>query len=319
MPDTGFNNPSATGDDYNQWTNPAEAYSLDGSFTDSAYFNYEQDYYNFSFGVPAGATINGIELHVIWTGEYDGFTAKIAFELSWDGGSSYTTSGKSELTTDIYPTLTNTTEGGSADTWGRTWSSSEFSDANFRLKIKDNNSDNYVWVDHLEIKVYYTAAVTTSTSSTSSSTSSTSTSSTSSSSSSSSSSTSSTSTTISPSSGGLAFGEESPTEGETASSWALWSDGAAGNPTIIGDADWGKLQLNFNAEGRSKVYDFGNDTSRIVTLTENRYGTGQGTANLEMRGQATIFTQDDDVLAWEAYSVPIAKTWRWIQIREINE
>jgi len=98
-------------------------------------------------------------------------------------------------------------------------------------------------------------------------------------------------------------------------SWQTWSDGAAGQPTIIGDQDWGKIELDLNDEGRSRVYDFGSVGSRTITVTENRYGTGQGTATLQIRGQNTTFNQDDIGPSWENYTTPVNRSWRFIQVR----
>lgn len=128
----------------------------------------------------------------------------------------------------------------------------------------------------------------------------------------------STTTTLNPATGGLAFGEQNPLAGETPVSWQTWSDGAGGGCVIIGDADWGKLQLSLNDEGRSDVYDFGNVDNRTITVTENRYGAGQGSATLQIRGQAAVFLQDDALPAWENYVAPINHTWRYIQARAIN-
>jgi hypothetical protein len=116
----------------------------------------------------------------------------------------------------------------------------------------------------------------------------------------------------------MAFGEENPTEGETPSSWALWSDGAGGNPTIIGDADWGKLEIDINEQGRSRVYDLGSASDRTHSLTRNRYGTGQGTSTLQIRGSDTLFAQDDELPEWVNYSAPTSQNWRYVQVREIK-
>lgn len=114
------------------------------------------------------------------------------------------------------------------------------------------------------------------------------------------------------------FGEQNPTEGETPVSWATWSDGAAGSPTISGDADWGKLELAIGEEGRSAVYDIGADGyDHIFIVNENVYGTGQGTATLQIRGSAASFNQDDgEPPNWENYTAPITRSWRYVQIRE---
>ena len=120
---------------------------------------------------------------------------------------------------------------------------------------------------------------------------------------------------LNPVSGGLAWGEETPTESEIAAPWSVWSDGAGGTPTITGDQDWGILSIDTIDEGRSNVYDFGNSVSRTYTLTLNRYGSGTGTPVVQIRGQNTSFLQDDGSPSWETYSAPVAKTWRYVQVR----
>lgn len=97
------------------------------------------------------------------------------------------------------------------------------------------------------------------------------------------------------------------------------SDGAGGIPTVIGDQDWGQMELDITEEGRSIVWDFGNGNNRLITITENRYQAGQGTATMQIRGQAGVFLQDDVGPAWENYVAPIAKTWRFIQLRAIKQ
>lgn len=105
--------------------------------------------------------------------------------------------------------------------------------------------------------------------------------------------------------------------GEMPEEWSTWSDGAGGDPTVDGDPDWGKLYLACGEEGRSLVYDLSDVTPRIFTLTENRYGAGQGTATLQIRGQAGVFNQDDgEPPNWENYTVPIIRSWRYVQVRE---
>jgi len=102
-------------------------------------------------------------------------------------------------------------------------------------------------------------------------------------------------------------------------SWQTFSDGAGGTPTIIGDSDWGKLQVSITEEGRSAVYDFGNDDSRTYTLTENRYGSGQGDATLQIRGDTSLFAQDDgEPPNWTTYSSPTTQSWQYVQIREVK-
>ena len=118
----------------------------------------------------------------------------------------------------------------------------------------------------------------------------------------------------------LAFGESAPELDETPVSWATWSDGAGGAPTIIGDANWGKLQLLVGEEGRSAVYDNGDSYGRVYILSENRYGTGSGTATLQIRGDETVpFLQDaGEPPDWEDYIGPVTESWRYFQVRVIK-
>lgn len=119
--------------------------------------------------------------------------------------------------------------------------------------------------------------------------------------------------------GGLCWGEAAPTAGERPISWQVWDDGAAGAPTIIGDQHMGELQLSGNDEGRSPVYDFGNNNTRTYTLTRNRYGAGQGDATLQIRGGNALFAQDDgEPPNWNDYTVPLQAAARYIQVREVK-
>ena len=122
-----------------------------------------------------------------------------------------------------------------------------------------------------------------------------------------------------PDPGGMDFGEETPTYGEEAISWQTWSNGSGGIPTIIGDPDWGTLELQYAEEGRSRVYDFTNDHGRGIKLTPNRYKPGQGSATPQIRGAKTIFTQDDNVLAWIDYVGETAHEWQYVQMRVIKQ
>ena len=71
----------------------------------------------FAFGVPAGATIDGVEVRVEGSNGTAFQTVSYSVQLSWDAGTSWTTAKSNTFTssTDATDTL-----GGAADTWGRT-------------------------------------------------------------------------------------------------------------------------------------------------------------------------------------------------------
>jgi hypothetical protein len=113
----------------------------------------EIDYHTLTFNVPAGDTITGIAVKLEASASQAGGTFGV--ELSWDGGSTVTTNGKATpalTTSDAVYTL-----GGSSDTWGRSWSASEFSNANFRARVTGNPSNNTVRLDALQVRVYHQA------------------------------------------------------------------------------------------------------------------------------------------------------------------
>ncbi len=113
---------------------------------------------NYTFGVPAGATIDGIEVNTEFSTSSAAQVATLQISLSWDNGTNYTAT-KSDTQTGSTADK-NSTLGGSADTWGRSWSVSEFADGTFLVKVegKSNAAGTSCRLDFLQIKVYYTAA-----------------------------------------------------------------------------------------------------------------------------------------------------------------
>ncbi|GAG31790.1 unnamed protein product, partial [marine sediment metagenome] len=152
-PDTGLQSPGSTGDDHNDWSDPTKAYSKNNDWTMSGTASTEyQDYYNFGFGVPVGAIIDGIEVRYYIKSQYTFWLIRTA--LSWDGGSTYTSSQDSgQDSGEKYYT-----EGSDSDNWGRTWDASEVSNTSFRVRMDNGPSRYGDMVDHIEVKVYYTEA-----------------------------------------------------------------------------------------------------------------------------------------------------------------
>jgi len=119
--------------------------------------------------------------------------------------------------------------------------------------------------------------------------------------------------------GKYAHGEENPTGGAAPVSWAGWSDGVGGSPSIVGDSDWGKLQLAAAEIAHSPVYDTGGTHEKKVSLQKNAFGSGDSTFDLYIRGQDSSFTQDAGSPSWEAYSIAVNKTWRYLQAKVVGQ
>jgi len=135
---TGWKNPSANtadtggnGDGFE--VSPENAYSDGGGVASNmAGVGDRHRYYGYDFGLPGGATIDGIEVRLDWYVNSAAGAPRLQVELSWDGGSSWTSAketsnGKAIETTDIL--------GGPSDTWGHSWTADELSSANFRVRI----------------------------------------------------------------------------------------------------------------------------------------------------------------------------------------
>lgn len=113
--DTGLKSPTSTGSVYNQFTNPANAYSSDNNYATENRNGEQQDYYVFNFGLTT-ETITGINISLegkdtSWSNE------GVDVELSWNGGTSWTSTGYGAT----WPNSTDGVRylGGPSDTWGR--------------------------------------------------------------------------------------------------------------------------------------------------------------------------------------------------------
>ncbi len=148
---TGFLAPSANaavtasaGDNNGFQTNPANAYADDGLFavdtnsgtnTNTVCTNTGKErhlYYNYGFSLPSGAAINGIEVRLDARADSTAGSPRMCVQLSWDGGVTWTATKTTAILTTAEATYLL---GGAADTWGRTWASGEFSNANFRVRV----------------------------------------------------------------------------------------------------------------------------------------------------------------------------------------
>lgn len=168
-----FHNPSAhaadttnAGDNNGFGTNPANAYTLNGSYaidtnsgsnTGTNCTGADKDkhkFYNYGFSIPSGATINGIEIKLMARVDSTANAPKMCVQLSWDGGTTWTAAqSTATLTTSgaVY------TLGGSADTWGRAWGDAEFSNANFRVRVINvaSSTSRDFSLDYVGAKVHY--------------------------------------------------------------------------------------------------------------------------------------------------------------------
>ncbi len=158
MADTGLKTTGAVGYD-GTWTNltTTRINTSDNSRATTTSSTFDAgSLYNYSFGIPSGATIDGIEVQCEFNNALGGFVSTVQFSLSWNNGTNYTAT-KSDTVTGT--TDATKTYGGATDTWGRSWTDSEFADGTFLMKIEGKTGFGATCrVDWLAVKVYYTAA-----------------------------------------------------------------------------------------------------------------------------------------------------------------
>jgi LPXTG-motif cell wall-anchored protein len=162
--DSGFKSPTANSN--SGWDHPERGYTSDNNRAVANSGNDIVQYYNFNFSaIPSNATINGIEVQVEGYSSRTNQTNRQAdISLSWNNGDNYTTGSGVKTTNMPESSYTNTNEasrtfGGSNDTWNRTWSSSDFTNANFRLKLDATNDSADLNIDSVQVKIHYTTSV----------------------------------------------------------------------------------------------------------------------------------------------------------------
>lgn len=173
MADTGWLSPTSNGSRYSDATNPANAYSsndlrasLDGFGDSGLYANgpngLAQDYYNFSFNIPSGATIDGLEFS--FEGYSDPNNENIIFGV-FDLTNSSSDSGYyfRDNSTSFDSTESTKIIGGPTNDFSVSWDDSYFSNARFGLWVSNEDGAPFnttvKYFDHIQVKVHYTETV----------------------------------------------------------------------------------------------------------------------------------------------------------------
>ncbi|MES2007022.1 MAG: hypothetical protein V4436_02860 [Patescibacteria group bacterium] len=152
----GFNIPAlfaAAAGWLSNWLNPSNAQTQDVTYATATSFA-ASDFYSFGFSIPPSDAITGIAVKIVASGSTAAGT--IGAEVSWNGGSATTTSATATgvlSTGDVVYTL-----GGPSSLFGRSWTPTEFSNANFRVRLIANPGSNTLKVDAIQVRVYHQAS-----------------------------------------------------------------------------------------------------------------------------------------------------------------
>lgn len=170
---TGFLSPFANaaqtsnaGDNNGYQADPANAYADDslvatdtnsGTKTKTSCINNGKDkhrYYDYNLNIPESAFVKGIQVRLDARSDATNGSPKICVQISWDGGATWTTA---RSTTGLGTTETTYILGGVSDTWGRAWIPSDFSNANFRVRVINvaSNMRRDFFLDYIAVNVTY--------------------------------------------------------------------------------------------------------------------------------------------------------------------
>ena len=154
LQNTGTTSPTANA---GTWGSGANAYADDSANATASTGNI-QTYYDYGFSLPYNSIILGLISRIdAW---WDGGgavprTPTASVELSWDGDSSYTTTGN--VTPTLPTSQTTYNFGSSSDLWGRSfWSVDELNNTNFRTRITASGTASKTRrLDWIPVTVYY--------------------------------------------------------------------------------------------------------------------------------------------------------------------
>ena len=166
MADTGWiyaANARNTGIGGTDWTSPANALTsndldADVQLVSEGDYSKRLNVYTFSAGIPAGATINGIEVGVERMANND--VKDYAIRLMDDA----TNKGDNKAdTATLWPDNdTNAFYGGAADLWGATWSAAQVNAATFGIGVRAKSyqvlGSANANIDVIGVKITYTPA-----------------------------------------------------------------------------------------------------------------------------------------------------------------
>lgn len=153
------------GDNNGYQTNPTNAFANDSVFavdtnsgngTSTSCTNNRKDkhqFFNFGFNIPSG-TVLGIQVQLDARVDSASGTRKLCVQLSWNNGASWTTA---KQTSNLSTSEATYILGSASDTWGRAWSLSDFSNANFRVRVIDvgNSTSRDFSLDYIAVNVTY--------------------------------------------------------------------------------------------------------------------------------------------------------------------
>jgi hypothetical protein len=118
--------------------------------------NDRHRFWGYAFGLAGTVTsVDGITVRADVGMNNNGGTSMFCVQLSWDGGTTWTTSKSVTLSGAAVATYTM---GAATDTWGHSWTAAQTSTTDFRVRVIDatGNPNKDYRLDYLAVTVQYT-------------------------------------------------------------------------------------------------------------------------------------------------------------------
>lgn len=114
----------------------------------------KHNFYNYNVSIPGGTAVTGIEVRIDGRVDSTSGSPKFCVQLSWNGGASWTTA-KSTVT--LSTSENSYILGSSVDNWGHSWTSTDLSNTNFRVRIISvaSSTSRDFSLDWLTVNVHY--------------------------------------------------------------------------------------------------------------------------------------------------------------------
>jgi hypothetical protein len=163
-------NQASTGGDGNGFeVNAANAHTEDGAVasdinsgtgTSTSCGSSSKDrhvFLDYGFTIPDGSAIAGVEVRLRARADSTSGSPRMCVQLSADGGATWT---MAKATGTLGTAPATFTLGGATDTWGRTWSAANLSNASFRLRLTNvaSSTSRDFFLDAIAVRAHTTTA-----------------------------------------------------------------------------------------------------------------------------------------------------------------
>ncbi len=147
------NGPTGYADSGGDWTGETGAFSDGGEYAQATAQNKNVHYYNYSFAIPTGSTIDSVRVRV------DQYSADgndyLTLEVSWDGGDTWSNSVNLPASSTERTDWVNVTD-------ATAWDIDSLNNTNFRVRLTtvNNGKPGAYWrIDWVPVEVIYTEPV----------------------------------------------------------------------------------------------------------------------------------------------------------------